>query len=110
LNNHLFTLAILGPLLLILSLLFKYFPPKTINYWYGYRTIRSMKSSAAWNCANQYCANAFIVVACLTCLVQVITYALLDIEKSIFCASIFMVIGIVLCIPLTEIHLKKKGF
>ncbi len=45
---------IIGPLMLVLALLFRKFPPKKINDLYGYRTARSMKSEEAWAYANSY--------------------------------------------------------
>lgn len=99
-----------GPLMLILGYLYKRFPPKKVNHWYGYRTSRSMKSQEAWNCANCYSANAFIIIALLTCFVQLVCYTLLEGESAILWAAGFMTIGVLAVIPLTEFHLKKKGF
>lgn len=108
--STLFLYLSVGPLLLILSLLYKKFPPGKINYFYGYRTPRSMKSQEAWDCANKYSANALVVVAILTLLVQTIAYLVIRGEQSILWASGALIIGIITTIPLTEIHLKNKGF
>src|SRR5690606_26583074 len=51
-----------NPTILIIFLtflLFKSFPPKGINSWYGYRTPRSMKNQKRWNFAQKYSANMF---------------------------------------------------
>lgn len=100
----------LGPVLFILCFLFYRFPPKKINYIYGFRTSRSMRSQEAWDCANRYSSVALIIVSVLTCVVQLITYALLDGKDSIIWSSVFLVVGLVAVIPLTEIHLKRQGF
>jgi hypothetical protein len=69
-----------------------------------------MRSQEAWDCANLYSANAFIIIAILTCLVQTIAYILLDGDLPILWAAGFLVVGVIATIPLTEIHLKKQGF
>ncbi|MBX2955616.1 MAG: SdpI family protein [Cyclobacteriaceae bacterium] len=100
----------LGPLMVVLSYIFKRFPPKKINPVYGYRTPRSMRSQEAWDCANLYCTHAFLIVSLLTCVVQLVTYSLMPLAQSITWSSGFLVVGLIAVIPLTEIHLKKKGF
>lgn len=49
-----FTPLIIGPILIIAGWLIMTFPPKKINYWYGYRTRASMKSQQRWNFAQTY--------------------------------------------------------
>lgn len=100
----------LGPLMVVLSFIFKRFTPKKINPIYGYRTPRSMRSQEAWDCANRYCTHAFFIVSALTCVVQVITYSLMPSAQAIMWSSGFLVVGLIAVIPLTEMHLKKKGF
>ncbi|MBX2944711.1 MAG: SdpI family protein [Cyclobacteriaceae bacterium] len=100
----------LGPLMVVLSYIFKRFPPKKINHIYGYRTPRSMRSQEAWDCANLYCPHVFLIVSILTCVVQLVTYSLMPAAQSIMWSSGFLVVGLIAVIPLTEVHLKKKGF
>jgi hypothetical protein len=69
-----------------------------------------MKSQEAWDCANLYSINALTVVAILTCIVQVIAYALIKSELSILWAAGFLTIGVIAIIPITETHLKNRGF
>ncbi|MDC8005311.1 SdpI family protein [Aureisphaera galaxeae] len=40
--------------MLILFLIFKRFPPKKINMYYGYRTTRSMRNETIWKAANEH--------------------------------------------------------
>lgn len=43
------------PLMMIgFGLLWRKYPPKTINWIYGYRTFRAMKSQVAWDFAHRY--------------------------------------------------------
>lgn len=100
----------LGPLMLVLAVLFKRFPAKKINHIYGYRTPRSMKSQEAWDCANRYSSNAFVIIAALICLVQIVLWSLLPPNDAILWITGVLVAGVIAVIPLTEWHLRKKGF
>lgn len=40
--------------MLILFLIFQQYPPKKINWFYGYRTKRSMRNETTWQEANRY--------------------------------------------------------
>jgi uncharacterized membrane protein len=41
-------------------------PPRKINWWYGYRTPRSMRSQAAWEDANRLAAQLLVLVGVLS--------------------------------------------
>ena len=41
-------------------------PPRKINWWYGYRTPRSMRSQEAWDDANRIAAQLLILVGILS--------------------------------------------
>lgn len=109
-DKLLYAHLLLGPLMLVLSFIFKKFPPRKINSFYGYRTPRSMRSQEAWDCANLFSANAFIIFAASICLVQVIFYALMEAKDSITWSAGYLVVGLIGIIPITEIHLKGRGF
>jgi uncharacterized membrane protein len=40
-----------------MALVFRFFPPKKINPWYGYRTLKAMSSEENWKKANGIFAN-----------------------------------------------------
>jgi uncharacterized membrane protein len=46
--------AVISIVFLIAGLIMYIFPPKKINYLYGYRTNSSMKSEQRWNFAQKY--------------------------------------------------------
>lgn len=50
-----------GGLMIIVGILIKQFPPKSINSVYGYRTRRSMSDQRLWNEANRYSASLMIL-------------------------------------------------
>ncbi len=43
-----------GLIFMITSLIMYFFPPKKINFIYGYRTLRSMKNQKNWDFAQKY--------------------------------------------------------
>ncbi|MEQ6121436.1 SdpI family protein [Reichenbachiella sp. MALMAid0571] len=98
----------IGPLLLLLSIVFKLFPPKKINYLYGYRTKRSMKNQETWDEANRYSFNLMIPIGIITTLLQGIFYFTLGSKNAVAIASAVMVVLLLITIPMTENHLKKN--
>ncbi len=60
-------MSISGVVFLLVSALLYYKPPKKINWYYGYRTTRSMQSQKAWDFAQRYSAKvmAFCAVVML---------------------------------------------
>ena len=100
----------IGPLMLALSLLFKKFPPKKINYLYGYRTARSMKNEDAWKYANTYSGKGLVVVALCVILVQIGCYFLFDSSTGLLLAAGSFITGLIAIMVTTEQKLKSNGF
>jgi uncharacterized membrane protein len=100
----------LGPLLLLLALLYKKFPPAKINHWYGYRTPRSMRSQQAWNYANAFSAQAMVLVSGSTVLLQIVFYFTIGGKESLIWSAGVLVAGLLLSIVFTERQLKQQGF
>ena len=82
----------LGPLLLILAILFKIFPAKNINKVYGYRARRSMMNKEAWQYSNLLFNNLFIIVAILLTLAQLVFAYLFSYVESVM-YTIFTLLG-----------------
>lgn len=60
-ENPIFLILILtGFIFCIVGLIIFKYPPKSINYLYGYRTSSSMKSQERWNFAQVYSAKKLI--------------------------------------------------
>jgi len=53
-------LVLVGGIFTIAGMVMYIFPPKRINYIYGYRTSSSMKSEERWNFAQRFSAIAMI--------------------------------------------------
>lgn len=56
----LIVLGITGVLTVIFGFIFLKYPPKRINWFYGYRTSGSMKSQKRWDFAQKYSARGMI--------------------------------------------------
>lgn len=98
---------VLGPLILIIAIIFKAFPPKTINRIYGYRTSMSMKSQDVWKEANRYSSNLLMLAAIATISFQIISYKIMRPSISIIASCIFLVFISVAAVLTTEKHLRK---
>lgn len=56
-------MVLLTPItMLVFSRVFKKMPPYRINYWYGYRTARSMQNDETWAFAHAECAKVLKVL------------------------------------------------
>ncbi|MEL7145673.1 MAG: SdpI family protein, partial [Bacteroidota bacterium] len=94
-------------LVLVLAVIFRSFPPKSINGLYGYRTAFSMKSQEVWNEGNRYSFNLMIAVGAIVTLTQIILHFTMSGNLKILMATILLVVLLIAIIPATEDHLRK---
>lgn len=100
--------VIVGIILTIAGLILKIFPPKKINWIYGYRTSTSMKNQDTWDTANRYSAKLMTICGILLIIIGFVSFflpALGKIEHWIYLGVIVISIGLI--IILTERHLNK---
>lgn len=92
---------------LAVFLIFKIFPPKSINSWYGYRTKRSMSSEMKWEFAQKYSANLSIMVISIVLVIQCILYLLFN-SSTVTDLSVFGIwlVGMAIVIITVEGKLK----
>jgi len=96
-------------IVLFVSFLWVKFPPKNVNYIYGYRTSSSMKNSYMWYWANFF-SSRYLVFWCLINLISNIIVILFikSIPSNLINALVIIfVIGLLAIIPVTEIFLSK---
>ena len=106
-GSHIFLHLLIGPLMLVLSLIFFYFPPKKINLVYGLRTSMSMKNQDTWDEANKRSTHMMLLVSALTCILQLIGIVFnINQESTILYATIFLVAGLIIGVILIEKQLK----
>ena len=96
-GSHIFSHLLIGPLLLVISLIFFCFPPKKINLIYGHRTSMSMKNQDTWNEANKRSSFMMLLVSALTCILQLIGIVFnINTDSTILYASVFLVAGLII--------------
>lgn len=113
----LFTIAytLLTPLIMILiGLIWRRHPPKTMNGVYGYRTNSSMKNQETWDYAHTACSKVWVILGSLVLLISLI-FCVLYTEVSVtqmenlsIIVVIFQCISLVLSIVPVEIMIKRK--
>lgn len=69
---------------LALSGLYRLFPPKSTNWFYGYRTPTAMKSMQNWKMANSYCSQSLLIGAFLSLIAVVVAKYVFKIVNSPF--------------------------
>jgi uncharacterized membrane protein len=99
---------LIGPLMLLFSIIFILFPSKKINILYGHRTKMSMLNLDTWKFANTNSSKIMFLVSILTCAIQ-IGGIFLDFENDdiILYSTIFLVAGLIGGALLVEKKLKE---
>ena len=93
-------------MLIICFIYFKY-PPKKINYLYGYRTRRSMQNYETWYFANKYAAKLLINFSIYSLFIPPLLYFLYPEYNSIITIIVHSTLTLSV-IYFTEIQLKRK--
>ena len=92
--------------MLILAFILYKFPPKKINYIYGYRSKRSMKNDETWKAANTY-AGLLMLRLCIYCFfVPAFCYVFLP-EYNLLITIIVNTLLVISILYYTEKYLKK---
>ncbi|MEP2773553.1 MAG: SdpI family protein [Fulvivirga sp.] len=98
-----------GPLMVLLAAMFKVFPPKKINMWYGYRTERSMRNQETWDAANSFANNFMLWLFVGISIVELALFISMDNKKHaalIGCGM--LVFGLIFLVVFTERYLIKR--
>ena len=99
-----------APIFVVTGLILIVFPPKKINYFYGYRTKKSMASQEAWDYAQTRSGRALIIFGLgyfCTILIESVFEGITPVFGSIISLSL-MISGIVLLFIRMERELKDK--
>ncbi|MDA9602756.1 SdpI family protein [Flavobacteriaceae bacterium] len=98
-----------GGIFYLVALVLSKFPPKKINYFYGYRTKASMKSQESWNFSQNYISKKMKYMS-LYILIIVAFSSFLKIELmwSLWLGIIISVLMPVLMILEVEKELKTR--
>lgn len=93
-------------IILAVSLIYFFFPPKKINYLYGYRTARSMKSDNRWEIANKLAPKMMIALSLFD---AVLGYVVADILNYdfLYLFTVLLIIEFILLFYIIERKLAK---
>lgn len=73
---------------LIAGLILRFYPPKEITAWYGFRTKLSAKNIDNWNYAHKICANTLLIYS----IFSILSFVVLSIlSPTLFGDKIFFV-------------------
>lgn len=102
-----------GVLLILFGVAYATYPPKKINYFYGYRTKRTMSNQTIWDYANKIGARMITQVGFLSTAIGVIIYWLYPNETAVIAQAGVIVVGLILGLVLCEkdlnTHFDKHG-
>ena len=82
--------------------------PKQINYFFGYRTARSMQSLEAWNFANEYEGRLWFVCGWILLIPTVLLYMILGEQITDYSIEIISVQAVVFVLTLIPAELKMR--
>ena len=113
LENPLFNICFFVGLIFVFagSLMYR-FPPKNINYLYGYRTISSMKNQERWDFAQQFSAKEMMKLGAFltfTSLLAVITNFEESVNLIIGLSLMFLIVVILFLRVENAIKTKFKN-
>jgi uncharacterized membrane protein len=90
------------------GLIFRFFPPKKINLFYGYRTSASMQNQETWQLANQFAARLMVQLGLLLAAVGIITFILPPSPfTGVFVGIALVLISAFMQFYFTEKHIRK---
>ncbi|MDY0780513.1 SdpI family protein [Tenacibaculum sp. IB213877] len=109
-NPYYYVLSVNG-LLFIFSLIFYFFPPKKINYLYGYRTSRTMKNEDIWKFANTVFTKQFLIYSAIS-LIAALALAYIN-PKVTWQPMAILLLSLAVSVIKTEqainVHFDKDG-
>ncbi len=100
---------LIGIVLIIMALIMMRFPPKKINYIYGYRMPSAMKNQEVWDFSQKYAAIKMLQIGLVLFAVSFLNL-LFDIsqEVSLFLGISLMIFGFIYMVMFTERAIKKN--
>ena len=100
--------ALVGLAFIVTGLIMLRFPPKKINYFYGYRTPSSMKNQKNWDFAQTYSAKEFTKAGVILVLINSLLYAIKPELMYIPLTTVILIIGsVAYAVIRTEIAIKQ---
>lgn len=104
----LIALVVICGLSLLVAAVTRYRPPREINWLYGYRTARSMRTPEAWQEANQHFALYFWRLSWVMVGVATAAFLLIGGSWAVLLLVVFWVAGLLIGLIRTERHLQWR--
>jgi len=100
---------LVGIIFTITAIILYRFPPKKINYFYGYRTASSMKNQQVWDFSQKYSAIKMIQIGLFLIVVSFLNL-IVDInqEQATFLGIALMILACIYMMIMTEKAIKKN--
>jgi len=98
-----------GILIIVIGVILKFYPPKHINNYWGYRTTLSMKCEDTWNEGNRLCGIMFVISGIVFTLFSMLINYLFN-NNLILAGKIStfgLIIALLISVVYTEIHLRN---
>lgn len=105
-ENQLFLALGYVVFMLLVSYIFIKFPPKNINYFYGYRTRKSMLNEEIWKVANEYSARLMLKITLISLIFPPVLYFLYP-ELNLLVTIVIHTVLLLSTLYFTEKYLSK---
>lgn len=92
---------------IILGYLIRFFPPKTQNSFYGYRSFMSMKTEETWNAAQKYAGFTMLIFGLINLFLGLWAVFIPIILNNEVVQLIVLIIGILTIIYINERRLRE---
>jgi uncharacterized membrane protein len=100
---------LVGIVFFIAAIIMHFFPPKEINYLYGYRTKASMKNQDVWDFSQKYSAGKMFQTALFLIAISFLNLFInISQLSATFLGIGFMIVGCIYMIVSTEKAIKKN--
>ncbi len=97
-----------GVIFIVVGMIMKVYPPKKINWFYGYRTNTSRRSQETWDEGNSYSAKTMVVAGIVLAIIGFVFLLIPGITGTdIIIGVAFVLLSALAMIVLTEVHLNK---
>lgn len=108
-DNFILIPLLVGPIFILAGFLMVIYPPRKINYLYGYRTRSSMKTQKRWRFAQKYSAKELIKFGGILLLTSMLGFVVnIREDYSIIIGFGLMITAIVLLFIKTEKAIKNQ--
>ena len=97
-----------GLLVLLIGFILQRWPPRRINWFYGFRTHYSMRNEENWHEGNRYYARIILGIGFISLCISLLCYYTLSLLVSLLLPLGFMLVLFMLSIVLTNEHLKRR--